>query len=103
MLQQQQFFTEYARHFANSDRGSPTAADRGQAQGVRSAAESGEAANRGDVHQRVSPATVNSDRLSDGFVSAGLATQIPEFGGTEAENVNTWIRRVDINSMVRRL
>jgi len=42
---------------------------------------------------------VNSQRNSDSFVNASttkwLATQIPDFGNTEAENVNMWIRRVD--------
>jgi len=41
----------------------------------------------------------NSQRFSDSFANANatkwLATRIPEFGGTESDNINVWIKRVD--------
>jgi len=48
--------------------------------------------------ERTSPVTIMPHRNSD-LANVGatkwLATQIPEFGGGEADNVKTWIKRVD--------
>lgn len=59
---------------------------------------------RNEVHVGPSPATVYPDRPGDGNVNVSvtkwLATQIPEFGSSEAENVGAWIRRVDKVSLI---
>jgi len=48
---------------------------------------------------RVSPLTVGTPRNTDTFLNANatkwLATQIPEFGGLDSDNVNIWTKRVD--------
>jgi len=37
----------------------------------------------------------NSDNLTNVNATKWLATQIPEFGGGELDNVKTWIKRVE--------
>jgi len=48
---------------------------------------------------RASPSSAASPRISDAFTNASaikwLATQIPEFGGVNSDNVNVWTKRVD--------
>jgi len=48
---------------------------------------------------RASPLTMVSQRITDTGLNASatkwLATQIPEFGGLDTDNVNIWIKRID--------
>jgi len=59
-------------------------------------------ADDGNTPSRASPAMENAAGSISGGATKWLATQIPEYGGSDDENINAWIRRVDRVAQIHR-
>lgn len=97
MLAQQQFMAQILKHLTRSDE-ARSEINGGTATGA-GGIEDAEPIEQAMAGRRASPATDNGvervDRFTDVNATKWLATQIPEFGGSDSENVQGWIRRVD--------
>lgn len=97
MLQQQQFMTQIIQQLTRRDEVLSEISG-GATAGINRVEKAGPT-ERASVQQRSPLVTENGVRSVDGFTSVSatkwLATQIPEFGGSDSENVQVWIRRVD--------
>jgi len=99
ILQQQQFLREVIERMNPAGREAPRATEDAPQMIAQVEEPLLEQQMRADIGERVSPVTVGSQRNSDNYMNANatkwLATQIPEFGGVDSDNVNVWTKRVD--------